>query len=153
MVNFRNLTDNNAFSDDNDIIKLEVYSHQRDFAAPNVEALAEAYVGIINGVKISHAIYHSDTLAGLVIYTYDDDDSLYCLWHLMIDKNHQGKGYAKKAVEMVLDEIRTRPFGEAKNIVVHYEHINDAARGLYASFGFVETGEAADDKVSAILEI
>ena len=68
-------------------------------------------------------------------------DGNYNLWRLMIDKNHQNRGYGKQALELALSFIRTFPCGKADYCWLSYEPENVVAKALYASFGFIETGE------------
>ena len=41
----------------------------------------------------------------MVIYDYDEE--AYFIWHLMIDVQHQGRGYGRAAMESALDYITT----------------------------------------------
>ena len=63
------------------------------------------------------------------------------LWfdRLLIDKQHQGKGYAKPAVQLILQEIRTHYPNTDIYLSVYAE--NHPAIALYRSFGFEFTGE------------
>jgi diamine N-acetyltransferase len=38
------------------------------------------------------------------------EKEFYYFWRLMIDKNHQGKGYGKQAVAKILEEVKTEPY-------------------------------------------
>ena len=58
-----------------------------------------------------------------------------------LDKSYQNRGYGKKAVELALRFIRTFPCGKADSCWLSYEPENTVAKSLYASFGFIETGE------------
>ena len=71
----------------------------------------------------------------------------------MIDKAYQGRGYGREAVRLALEFIRTFPCGKADRCWLSYEPENDAARRLYASFGFRETGETDGEEVIAVLEL
>ena len=77
----------------------------------------------------------------------------YSIWRLMIDERHQKKGYGKEAVRLALEFIRTWPCGTAEYCVLSYEPENAAAKELYHSFGFEETGEIAGDEAVAILKL
>ena len=59
----------------------------------------------------------------------------------MIDKNYQRKGYGRAAMQQALELVRSFPCGESKYCWISYEPENEAARKLYASFGFVEDPE------------
>ena len=62
----------------------------------------------------------------------------------MIDHKYQGKGFGKQAMQKVIEFLRLFPQGKADAMYLSYWQTNEAARGLYASVGFVETGEIWD---------
>ena len=71
----------------------------------------------------------------------------------MIDKDYQNRGFARKAVQLALDYIKTFPCGEAEYCWLSYEPENKAARQLYRSFGFEETGDMDGEEVIAVLKL
>ena len=75
----------------------------------------------------------------------------------MIDKRYQGRGYGRKAMQLALDYMRTFPCGEAENIWLSYEPENEAAKKLYASFGFIEQPQwykgGKGEEIPAILKL
>ena len=75
----------------------------------------------------------------------------YDLRRLMIDAKFQGRGYGKEALNLALEFIRTFPCGKAEFCWLSYEPENKAARNLYRTFGFVETGEKDGEEVIAVL--
>ena len=64
-----------------------------------------------------------------------------------------GRGLGKAALAAALAYIRTFPCGRAKRCWLSYEPENAAARALYRSFGFRETGEMDGDEVIAVLPL
>ena len=143
-----------------DCIALEISPEQKGFVASNADSLEEAYDGAKEGfIDVPYAIYAGDVMVGFVMYGFvkkEDDiygEDCYNLWRIMIDKNHQGKGYAKQAVAKIIDEIKTKPYGEADYIYTSYKPTNIASKSLFASFGFVETGQFDDDEPIARLKI
>ena len=147
-----------------DILKLCVAEEQSSFVAGNDISIIEAYVVITgNGYVFPFGIYEDDTPVGFLMIGFDtndywdDDPSIakgnYNLWRLMIDKDHQNKGHGKEAVRLALDFIKTFPCGEAEYCWLSYEPENEAARKLYRSFGFVETGEMDGEELIAILKL
>lgn len=76
----------------------------------------------------------------------------YNLWRLMIDRNYQGKGVGRKAIQLALNFIKTFPCGAAEYCWLSYEPENDVARQLYSSFGFVETGDKDGEEINAVLK-
>jgi len=141
-------------------ISLEISPEQRGFCAPNADSLREAYNNASKGfIDVPYVIYASDAMVGFIMYGFvkEDDDiygeDCYNIWRVMVDKNHQGKGYAKQAVARVLEEIKTRPYGEASHVYTSYNPTNLASKNLFEHFGFLETGEIDDGESIARLKI
>ena len=147
-----------------DIVKLTVAEEQKSFVAANDVSIIEAYAAIAgNGRVFPFGIYDGDLPVGFLMIGFDVDDDWedppaiargnYNLWRLMIDKDHQGKGYGKEALGLALDVIRSFPCGEAGYCWLSYEPENEAARRLYRSFGFRETGEKDGEELIAVLRL
>jgi diamine N-acetyltransferase len=112
--------------------------------APNAVSIAEAY---FYDEAWFRAISADDTLVGFVMLydptlTDKPDEPDFYLWRLMIDKSHQGRGYGRQAVELLVEHVRTRP-GAQRLIVSHTKGVEPLAR-FYQALGFVYTG-AEDD--------
>jgi len=147
-----------------DILKLEVLDDQKYFVAGNDTSIIEAYIAITgNGHAFPFGIYEGDTSVGFIMIGFDVDDywddapeiarGNYNLWRLMIDKKYQGKGYGKEAVRLALEFINTFPCGSAEYCWLSYEPENEAARNIYSSFGFSETGEMDGEELIAVLKL
>ena len=147
-----------------DILKLEVLDDQKYFVAGNDTSIIEAYIAITgNGHAFPIGIYEGDTPVGFIMIGFDVDDywddapeiarGNYNLWRLMIDKKYQGKGYGKEAVRLALEFINTFPCGSAEYCWLSYEPENKAARNIYSSFGFSETGEMDGEELIAVLKL
>jgi diamine N-acetyltransferase len=81
------------------------------------------------------------------MWGHDAEEDSHWIGGFVIDAKHQEKGYARAAMEALLDHLATQPgYTEA---ALSYEPENTVARRLYASLGFVETGERADDELVA----
>ncbi|MCL2574144.1 MAG: GNAT family N-acetyltransferase [Defluviitaleaceae bacterium] len=153
----------------NAILKLELDPAQKDWVAQNIYSLAEAYVDHMNNdtPPMPFAIYNSDEIIGFAMMEYcdieDDDDeplwvrfkdrAIYNFFRFMIDVKHQGKGYGKLAFAKVLEYLKTQPQGRADAISISYMPENNVARKIYASFGFVETGDIEDSEIVARLAL
>lgn len=147
-----------------DIVKLQVKPEQMGFVAKNETSLIEAYTTITGGgFAFPFGIYDSDVPVGFLMIGYDTDDywedapeiasNNYNLWRLMIDQRYQHNGYGRGAVKFALDFIRTRPCGEAEYCWLSYEPDNAAAKKLYHSFGFTETGDMDGGELIAVLKL
>ncbi len=154
MIELRKITDDNF----NECIKLEPKEGQKNYVASNICSLAEAYVALTNNecLPLPYAIYNNDIMVGFIMLSYnkadnEDGENKYWVWRLMIDKQYQGKGYGKEAMTNALELIRTFQYGKASAVYISYEPENIVAKTLYASFGFVETGEIEDGELVAKL--
>ena len=147
-----------------DILKLSVNDSQREFVASNEISIIEAYTAITaNGYAYPFGIYDGDIPVGFLMIGFDKDDywedapdvatGNYNLWRLMIDKNYQHKGYGRLAVKLALDFIKTYPCGPAEYCWLSYEPENQIAKELYASFGFIETGDMDGEEIIAVLKL
>ena len=164
MIELRKITGDNI----DEVIALDVGENQKDFIleTTNLRCFADAHMLNADGIPANPlAIYVDDTMVGFVMYIYDTTDhesfknevyygeKAYFIWHFMIDKRYQGKGYGKLAFEKMLEDIETMPDGESQYVDLFYHKNNVIAKELYASFGFVETGIIQDNSVHAIKTI
>ena len=146
-----------------ELLALEVDENQKSFVATNIESIVEAYTTLAaDGVALPFGIYKDKTPVGFLMIGYGDQPEVenpaiandsYCIWRLMIDRNHQGKGYGTQALRLALDDIRTLPCGPARTCFLSYEPENTTAKKLYYRFGFRETGEMDENEVVAALNL
>ena len=126
-------------------IALDVAPHQEDFVYTNAVMLALAYDFNTRGKPMEcHAVYAGNKMVGLVAYNYYVGDPVfietcYRIRPLMVDKNHLGKGYEEAALQKLLEEIQTKPHGEATAIFVTYDPEEEDIAKLYKAAGFVKT--------------
>jgi diamine N-acetyltransferase len=85
------------------------------------------------------------------MYSAPEDDDEAIIYRFMIDRREQGKGFGRAAVAKVLEEIAR--LSHISRVSICYEPENEAARRLYASFGFIEQGLDEDDEMIAALEL
>ena len=157
MVRLEPVTEENA----RDVMKLEVHAEQQLFVADNRTSLREAKLALSHG---GHAfpfcIYDDAVPVGFAMIGFGTDEEWedppaiavgnYNIWRLMIDRNHQGKGYGKKAMEKILEFICSMPCGEGSLCWISYHPENTAAKHLYESFDFRETGDTDGNEVIAV---
>ena len=70
-------------------------------------------------------------MVGYVMVIYDFDIPEYDIWHMMIDKSEQGRGYGSEAFDRVIDYIGTKPFGDSDRVALTCNKDNTAAIRLY----------------------
>lgn len=117
-------------------IALRVSEAQRGMVASNVYSLAQAKV---QPECVPLAVYADDTMVGFVMYALDRDDGNWWIYRLMIDERYQGRGYGRAALRCTIGRIRQEPV--CPRIMISLKPDNVAARALYRSEGFVETGQ------------
>ena len=130
------------------VLALELSPEQQGFVASNAESLAEARR---DREAIARAVSVDGRAVGFLMYSAPEDDDEAIIYRLMIDRREQGKGLGRAAVAKVLEEIAG--LGRIRSVSICYEPQNEAARSLYASLGFVETGLDEDDEMIAVLEL
>ncbi len=160
MIRLEKITHGNAES----ILALAVADGQKRFVADNAQSLAEAKTANrANGHAFAFGIFDGDTPVGFVMIGFGSDDEWehppeiaknnYNIWRLMIDKHYQHKGFGKAALQLALDFVRAFPCGKAGHCWVSYSPDNNAAKHLYASFGFAETDDFDGDEKIAVLKL
>ena len=127
-----------------DAFRLELADGQELFVSHPVRSLAQTYVYYHQCTPFG--IYAGEALVGYVMVIYDHDTFEYNLWHLMIDRHYQGRGYGKQAVIACLDYIRQMPFGPGNTVLLTCHERNTAAIALYKSLGFLETGNRDEEE-------
>ena len=143
----------------NELVRLKVSEAQRDFVASNLYSIAESQFGYDEKDGNGHwdlypfGIYEDDTPVGFLMYgiNYDYPETQGLIARLMVDESHQGKGYGKFGMEKALEIFRADE--NIQNAIITYMPENVGARKLYASFGFVETGDMLDGETVAVLRL
>ena len=138
-VTLREVTKENLW----EIFALEVAPEQSSYVATNEMSIAQAYFD--REIAWFRAIYADETPVGFLMLSDDASNQKYFLWRLMIDARYQKLGFAKQAVELLLDYVRTRP--GAKEILVSYVPGDAGPQGFYEKLGFVPTGEMLGKEV------
>jgi len=69
----------------------------------------------------------------------------YYLWRLLIDKEHQRKGYGTRALDLCVAYVRTRPNAEA--LLTSVVQSPGSPLPFYLKYGFVSTGAIVDDEL------
>lgn len=116
-------------------ISLRVREDQVNFVASNAVSLAQ-----LNFLDNFHAkgIYLGEEMIGFALYGIDEDDHEYWIYRMMIDQKHQGKGYGKEAIQLVIDDILANKEERHQTITLSYEPENEHAKRIYEKIGFTE---------------
>ena len=142
----------------NELIRLKVREDQKNFVASNLYSIAESQFGEdIPGEghwdMFPYGIYDADSPVGFLMISYNVASERFqgFIYRLMVDEKFQGRGYGKFGMSWILETYRAND--RVKAVAISYEPENEPARKLYASFGFVETGEMVDEEVLAVLNL
>lgn len=159
MIKLKEITNENLLN----ILRLKVLKEQKEFVASNVISLAEAFATRNEGgIALPFGIYDDELLIGFVMIGYnaiieDDDPKIaennYVLWRLMIDHKYQGKGYAKKVLDVVMEYIKSSPCGDAEYCWLSYEPENIHGKLVYDKYGFIENGEICGDEIVSVYKL
>lgn len=122
--------------------RLEVSQAQQHYVASAAVLLARAYA---YRDRRSRAFLICDDLRpiGMGLYYDEPEYDCYDFSQFFIDRRYQGMGYGKAATALILDTLRKD--GKYSKVVLCYIEGNDAAKQLYESFGFRETGRDGDE--------
>ena len=127
------------------ILQLSVRDDQ-PFIASNARSLETAEEN--PGIARPFAIYAGDRPVGFTMFAFDeeyeDPEDRYWLWRFMIDKDEQGKGYGKAALEEIIRYFREQ---KANVVTLSTKPENETALHLYHQFGFLENGEMNDGEI------
>jgi diamine N-acetyltransferase len=134
-VTLRPITRENLWA----VVDLKLHPGQEDFVAQNIDSIANASV---EPTFVPLAVYAGDALVGFAMYGQHPESGAWWVIRLMIDRDHQGKGYGRAAMEAVIAMMVER-IG-CDEIVTSFNPANAVALGLYTSLGFQPTGEIED---------
>lgn len=108
--------------------------------APNAMSIAQAY---FEPKAWFRAIYAGETPVGfLMLYDNDglpDGEPEYFLWRFMIAGPHHGKGFGRRAIELLVEYVKTRP--GATELQTSCGQGPGSPEGFYRRIGFEPTGE------------
>jgi diamine N-acetyltransferase len=124
-----------------DICRLEVSEEQKHFVAPNAFSIAEAY---FEPKAWFRAIYADETPVGFLMLYADPQKAEYFLWRYMIDARYQKLGFGKRAMDLLLEHVRTRPGAREMTLSCHPGE--DGPEPFYRRYGFTRTGEWLGDE-------
>ena len=105
--------------DENNFIQafnLKLDKAQEQFVSHPIRSLAQAYVYYNQCTPFG--IFDDDTMIGYVMVIYDYDLAEYNIWHMMIDESDQGQGYGGIALDLVIEYIKTKPFGTSDKVTL-----------------------------------
>lgn len=117
-----------------------------EFVASNALSLVQAQ---FEHYWMTKAIQVEDTLVGFTMYGFIPDEEQYMICRLMIDHKFQGKGYGRKAMELIIAELKRNE--DCHAIYLTMEPHNHVARKLYNTLGFKSTSQFIDGEEEFVL--
>ena len=145
MITLRPITEDNFL----DAFRLKLAPGQEKFVSNPIRSLAQAYV--YRDQCQPFGIYADGKMVGYVMVIYDYDIPEYDIWHMMVDESMQGRGYGTAALDLVIDYIRTKPFGDSNRVALTCNIDNSVAIKLYERRGFEPTGVEDEDEIELAL--
>ncbi|MBA3725161.1 MAG: GNAT family N-acetyltransferase [Armatimonadetes bacterium] len=119
--------------------ELELKAGQQTFLHTNLYSLAEAFVKPDAPEYLPLVICEDGEVVGFAMIARDPEADLHWISRFMIDAQHQGRGLGRAGMLLVLDFMKQCP--SCANVHLSVSADNAVALALYASLGFVPTGE------------
>ena len=138
------------------IHNLKVKPRQKSLVAPNAYSIAQAH--FTRGAWY-RAIYLGETPIGFVMLKdstlkfkkLKHVKPLIYFWRFMIDGMYQGKGYGKRAMDLIIEHIKSRP--NIKEVTLHHEPSKGNAGEFYKKLGFKHTGKILQGELEMKLKL
>jgi len=128
-----------------DICELEVADDRKGHLSSNTQSILESK---LHETLTSRAIYSDDVPVGFIMGERTSEDMIE-IFRFMIDQNYQRKGIGRKALEVVISELKQLE-GVTK-IQICYHPDNEIAKSLYLKIGFKEIGmDDSDEDMLAV---
>ena len=118
----------------------------RFVAAPAYYLALCAYDEVWHPMSV-HDTDAGDAVVGFLMWGVDDADGSCWLGGMLVDQGHRAAGSGARPSSRPLRTLAERAGGAG--FALSYQPENTVARALYASLGFVETGEVDGDEVVA----
>ena len=130
-------------------IALRVAKKQIPFIPSNIFSLAESK---FLPDRVPLGIFDGDAMVGLVVCSYSPDHGRAWIHRIMIDQNHQNKGYSRATMQKILQRLGR--ISGCKLIGADWRPGNSNLEKCYTSFGFQKTGQrTAEGDIVAILRL
>ncbi|WP_411844200.1 GNAT family N-acetyltransferase [Salinicoccus sp. HZC-1] len=134
MVKFIEITEENFYI----VINLETheYQQQQKFVAPNVRSLAECYLYRNDNDVFPYAVEANNKIVGFILIDIDEEKREFMVWRMMIDKNHQRRGYGRQTVEEAIRMASNS--GKYDTLIADYVKGNERMGMLLRGLGFMD---------------
>jgi diamine N-acetyltransferase len=116
--------------------------------APNAVSIAQAYFSERAWFR---AIYAGDAPVGFIMLHDDPEEPEYFLWRLMVSEQYHGRGFGRRAIELLVDYVKTRP--GAKVLETSCGQGPGSPEGFYKRIGFERNGKMHGEEVGLSLAL
>lgn len=123
-----------------EILRLKVADDQTGFVADNASSLAQAH---FHDEAFYRGIYAADTPVGFMMLECWPKLGEVGLWRFMIDQRYQGRGYGRRAIELITALVRDT-FDYTDRLLTSHVDKPGNPGAFYESCGFTYTGEVHD---------
>ena len=108
---------------------------QKKMVAPNAISIAQAHFSKFAWFK---AVYADEEPVGFILLYDNLEEAEYFLWRFMIAGPYQHMGFGKKAIELLIEYVKTRP--NAKQLGVSCGEGEASPAEFYEKLGFKRIG-------------
>ena len=143
-IHFKSITSQNVLAICN--LNATLSNEQRKSVADNAVSIAQ---GTFSKNSWMRAIYYKDMPVGFIMCHIGSDweDGIDCpgvfLWRLMIAGPFQGRGYGKRAVELLIQHLKALGIPE---LYTSYQLGEGSPEEFYKKLGFTPTGDHYGDE-------
>lgn len=132
------------------VMDIELPPDQARYVASNAYSIAQAHY---YPEFQPRAICADGKPVGLLMFGLPEElaPGHYGIYRLMVDHALQGRGIGRRAMELLLEDLRARP--DARRIWICYKPDNAVGQRFYASLGFTEVGVDADGEMIAEIRL
>lgn len=130
------------------ICNLAVREDQQQFVAPNAVSIAQAYFSEFAWFR---AIYADEIPVGFLMLEDQPEKPEYFLWRLMIDIRYQHLGFGRRAIELLVEHVKTRP--GATELLTSVHQAEGGPQAFYEKLGFELTGECEEGEAMMRLHL
>jgi diamine N-acetyltransferase len=127
---------------------LKVGPDQEQFVADNARSLEE---GAAEEHAWIRAVYADDVPVGFVMMYIDADEGVYYVWRFMVGAAHQGCGYGRRAMELLIEHVRGQP--NAAEILLSHRPGDGGPERFYKKLGYLHTGKVVDEELEMRLAL
>ncbi|MHC5009732.1 MAG: GNAT family N-acetyltransferase [Planctomycetota bacterium] len=124
------------------ILELATTAAQERFVASNAVSLAQAHFAPEAWYR---AIYAGEEPVGFLMLSDKPEAQEYFLWRFMIGADHQRRGYGRRALELLIEHVRSRP--GATELLLSFVPGEGSPEAFYRKCGFEHTGRVEHDEL------